>query len=79
MVNEDVLKLEISVSNSLSVEITNGHCNLGCVEFDNIFREPLLALEDLVQLSSLDEGHHEVETKLRLEEVVHANEEGVVA
>ena len=52
---------------------------LGSVELDDVLWEPLLALEHLVQLSSSNEGHDEVQAELRLEEVVHAHQEWVVA
>ena len=52
---------------------------LGSVELDDVLWEPLLALEHLVQLSSSNEGHDEVQAELRLKEVVHAHQEWVVA
>jgi hypothetical protein len=61
------------------MKISDSHNDLSCIELDNIFWESLLALEDLVELSSSDEGHNKVETELRLEQIIHAHKEGVIA
>jgi uncharacterized protein YheU (UPF0270 family) len=60
------------------VEITYSHSDLSCVELNYVLREPFLALEDLVELSSSNEGHDEVESELRLEQVVHTYQERMV-
>ncbi len=61
------------MGNALLMKVTNCQSNLGCVELDNILLEPLFALEDLIELSSSDEGHYEVKSELRLKEEIHAN------
>lgn len=66
------------MSNTLLVKVTNCHYDLGSVELDYIFGESLLALEDFIELTTSDERHDEVETKLRLEEIVHADKERMI-
>lgn len=66
------------MSNTLLVKISNSHGNLSSVELDNVFRESFLALENFIELPTSNKGHDEVKSKLRLEEVVHTNEERVV-
>ena len=78
-INQDVLELQITMGNTLRMKVADGQDNLGSVELDNVLWESLLALEHLVQLSSSNEGHDEVQAELRLEEVVHAHQEWVVA
>lgn len=53
--------------NFLTVEVPNRHDDLCGVEFDNIFAQSLLILEDLIELTSFDEGHHEVKPSRGLE------------
>jgi len=60
------------------MKVSNSHCDLGGVELDYIFREPLLALEDFVELTTSDERHDKVQSELRLEEIVHANQERMI-
>jgi len=62
----------------LRVELSNGEGNLSAVEFHSRFTESLLALEYLVQLSTLDEGHDKVKSELRLEEEFHSDKERMV-
>jgi hypothetical protein len=61
------------------VKVADCHYDLGCVKFDNVFREPLLALEDLVEFTTSHERHDKVESELRLEQIVHADKEWVIA
>ena len=61
----------------MKVADRDGH--LGSIEDDSRLLEPPLALEYLVELSSSNEGHHEVEPEVVLEEVLHTDEERVVA
>jgi hypothetical protein len=67
------------MGDTLRVEITYSHSDLSCVELNYVLRESFLALEDFVELSTSNEGHDEVESKLRLEQVVHTYQERVVA
>lgn len=62
----------------LFVEITQGQHHLSGDELDDVFREAFVLEVDLVELAATDEGHDEVEAELVLEEVVHADEEGVL-
>ena len=61
-VDEDVLELKIAMHNTLAMEVTYSKDNLRSVEANNILGEALSRLENLVQFSAADEGHHEVET-----------------
>jgi hypothetical protein len=67
------------MSNTLRVQVSDCHYYLGCVKFNNVFREPLLALEYLVKLTTSHKWHNEVESELRLEKIVHAHKEWVIA
>lgn len=66
-INEDILKFQVTMCDALLVKVSNGHCDLGSVELDNLFSESLLFLEHLIKFTSLDEGHDEIETELGLE------------
>ena len=61
------------------MEVPHGYNQLSSIEFHCILIEALLRLEHLVELTTTDKGHHEVETKIVLEQVLHANEERMVA
>ena len=63
---------------STRVKITNGYDKLACVELDNFLGESLVLEHDLVKLSTPDERHHEVETHIVLEQVVHAHDEWMI-
>jgi hypothetical protein len=61
------------------MQVSDSHNDLSSVELNHVLRESLPRLEYFVELASSDEGHDEVESQLRLEQVVHAHQEGVVA
>lgn len=67
------------MSDPLVVEITYRHGYLSSVKLDNLLSESLLFLKHLIKFSSFDKRHDKVETKLGLEQVVHAYEEWVIA
>ena len=48
------------------------------IEFDHLFRESFLLLEDLIKFTAINEWHDEVKTCIRLEHVFHAAEELVI-
>ena len=73
LVKEDVLKFEVSVHDSLLVKVANSHANLERVELDDVLWKALVGLEDLVKFTTSDERHHEVESCLALEQILHAN------
>ena len=79
LVKEDVLKFEVSVHDSLLVKVANSHANLERVELDDVLRKALVGLEDLVKFTTSDERHHEVESCLALEQILHANQEWMIA
>lgn len=64
---------------ALSVEVADCHYDLERIELDHGLWQTLLSLENLVQLTATDERHDKVESRLRLEQVLHPNEEGVIA
>lgn len=78
LVDQDVFKLEVSVHNALGMEIADGEADLEGVELDGLLRQPLLCLEDLVELTTTYERHDEVEALGRLEEILHTDEEWMV-
>jgi hypothetical protein len=49
---------------SLLVQLTNGDDNLSGIELDLGLRESLVLLKDLVQLSTIDEWHDKVQSRL---------------
>ena len=76
---EDVFQLQVSVSDAGFVQVSDSKCNLCSIEEYSVLLEPSLGEENLVELTSVDKGHDEVEAERGLEEVVHGDEEGVVA
>jgi len=66
------------VHDAFRVQVANCQDDLECIEFDHGFRQTLLCLEDLVELAAADEWHHEVESLLCLEQVLHTYKKGVV-
>ena len=64
---------------TLLVELADGDNDLSGVELDNALVEALLFLENLVEFTTVDEGHDEVETGFRLEKVVHSTEERMIS
>ena len=60
------------------VEFSDSQRDLNGVKFDNVLGKAFLFLENLVQLTTADKGHDEVETGLWLEQEVHTNQVGVV-
>jgi len=47
---------------ALRMKIANSHGDLSSIEFNNVLRESLLALEDFVQFTTSDERHDEVKS-----------------
>lgn len=78
LINQDVLQLEIPVHNSFAVQFADCQNDLHCVELDCALLKALLSLENFVELATLNERHHEVEARLRLEQELHAYEKGVI-
>lgn len=65
--------------NASLVQVAYANDDLSGVEPDDLLGEPLLLQEDFVQLSTSNERHDKVESKVVLEEVVHSYEERMVA
>ena len=63
----------------LVMEVVDRHYQLYCVENDRLFRKLFLRFQDLVQLTSLYEWHHKIESHLILKQKVHLNEERMIA
>ena len=64
---------------ALAVQITNCHADLQGIELDCPLRQALVCFKDFIELSTSHERHHEVQSLLRLEQVVHAHEERMIA
>jgi hypothetical protein len=77
-IHQNIFKLEISVHDTLAVQVPNCKRYLSSVEFYNFLTQTLLCFKNFVELSTFDEGHHKVEPCLRLEEIVHSDKEGVI-
>lgn len=61
------------------VEVSNGEYELNGVEFsDGFSKTPMLSI-DLVQLSTFDERHNQINTLFILENVVRTADEDMVA
>lgn len=78
LVQQDVLRLEISVNNFGVVEVAKGKSNLCCVKLSLVFGEALLLRKVFEELSALDKVHYKVDPVGFLEDVVHADDEGMV-
>jgi len=61
------------------VQIPKCQSNLRGVELDFVLLEPPLGFKESVELTSTDEGHHEEEAEIRHEEVLHADQELMLA
>lgn len=79
LVHHDILKFQVTMHDTLAVQLANSDDNLGCIEFHCIFWEALLFLENLIELSTIDKWHNEIEAGFRLEEVVHSTKEGMIS
>lgn len=71
LINENVLKLEISVHDTLLVKISDGHTNLKGIELNHWLRKALVCLENFVKFSTFYERHYEVKPSLGLEKILH--------
>lgn len=65
--------------NSLLVQIPDCKDDLGRIKLHDFLGESFVLLEDFVQFTTLYERHHEVESRIRLEQVLHTHEERVLA
>ena len=64
---------------SFRVKVADGEADLEGVKFDHRFWKTLICLKNFVQLTTPYEGHHEVKSGLRLEQIVHAAQEWMIA
>ena len=60
------------------MKLSNTNDDLCSIEFDYVFAESLLLLEDFVKLSSIDEWHDKVESCFGLEQIFHSAQEGMI-
>ena len=60
-VDHDILKLEVSMHDSLIVQIPNSDDQLCCKKFSLFFRESFMHFENFVELSTIDKWHDEVQ------------------
>lgn len=78
-VDKDVFKFEIPVYNSFLMKISQSHCNLSSIELYLMLLESTLSFEESVELSTSDKRHDKEEPKITHKEVLHANQELVLA
>ena len=79
LINQDVFQLEIPMHNSFRMQVADSHCYLESVELHYGFWQSFVGLEYFVKFPSSDKRHHEVKSCLCLEQILHADEKGVVA
>lgn len=63
----------------LVVQVVDGEDKLNGIENNDLLLEFLFIFQYLVQLTALDERHHEVQPHVILEQEVHLNQERVLA
>lgn len=78
LIDQNILKLEVSVHYTLRVQVAHGHTDLRGVKLDDLLTETFLRLEDLVEFASFDERHDKVESLRRLEQIVHTDQKRMV-
>lgn len=66
-----IFEFEVSMNNVLWVQMTYCKGNLRDVKLNHLFWKPLALEEVLVQVSSFDVRHHEVDSQLILKHKVH--------
>lgn len=64
---------------AFGVQVADREADLERVELDNGLWQSLVGFEYFVKFAATDEGHHEVESRLTLEKVVHSAQERVIA
>ena len=67
------------MSYSLHVKIPDSYSQLSSIENNLLLAEPSLRTENFVQLAAPHKRHNEVESQFILEEVLHTNQEWVIA
>ena len=78
VVEHQVLQLEVSVHDVLFVQSAKAYDKLPGQEFYNLFVEPFIILQNLVELTALQQVHHKVQSSICLEDVVHLAQERMV-
>ena len=73
LVHQYIFQFEVPVHNTFTVEFTDSQHNLHGIELDNFFWESLLFREDLVEFTTSNERHDEVESRLSLEQKIHSD------
>jgi len=66
------------VDNAVFVEIAEAYCDLGANELDDVFLEAAVGVEMVVEVAPSDVVEEEVKAEFVLEDIVHAQNEGVV-
>jgi len=66
------------VHNATLVQLADAHDYLSSVKLDLGLFEHRALLDYLVELAPADKGHHEIQPRFILKQVLHAAEEGVV-
>jgi hypothetical protein len=63
---------------TLLVQLSDRQYNLDRVKLNSLLVETLLRLEHLIEFTSPHKGHDKVQPRLRLEQELHAHQEGVI-
>lgn len=79
LIDEDVLKFQISVRNSLLMEIADTEHDLSDIKLDLFLVESLFLYIVFVKLCTTNERHHKIKPRLVMEHVIHPGEEWMLA
>ena len=78
-VHENVLGLQVTVDNLFAVKVTECHGNLNRIKTRSLFRESCNLSQVREQLTTSHKSHDEEHFLLRLEDVIHTDQEGVIS
>lgn len=78
LVHQDIFRLQIAVDDVFRVQVAQGHGDLNGIEAGALLREASDLAEVHEELAAAHEAHDEENLLLRLEDVAHANKEGVI-
>ena len=52
LIDQDILRFEISVHDAVIMKVAEGHCHLSCIEFDYFLFESLFVEQMIVQVAT---------------------------
>ena len=72
LIQQDVFRLQVSMYDLVSMKIAKCSSYLGCYELHDIFRESLVYIEMVIQVTTSNVLQEEIDSVLILEYKVHA-------